>query len=192
MLRGFGEECREGQAPCGGAFAQHLRHVQLNVSAAPAIDLLNEIRRRAGHEKEHRLAAARIERLVRPLRDAFAALFFFAFGLSIDPGEISTVLAPAAAAIVLTLVLTMTAAIAAARINHLDRQAALNIAFSVAARGEFALILVTLAADAGLDTRLAPFVAVHVLVLALVSPILAHRSAAFVRFIPARLLPAAA
>ena len=136
-------------------------------------------------------AAARIERLVRPLRDAFAALFFFAFGLSIDPGEISTVLAPAAAAIVLTLVLTMTAAIAAARINHLDRQAALNIAFSVAARGEFALILVTLAADAGLDTRLAPFVAVHVLVLALVSPILAHRSAAFVRFIPARLLPAA-
>lgn len=135
-------------------------------------------------------AAARIERLVRPLRDAFAALFFFAFGLSIDPGAIGTVIVPALAAIVLTLVLTMTAAIAAARINDLDRQAALNIAFSVAARGEFALILVTLAAGANLDDRLAPFVAIHVLVLALVSPILAHRSSAFVRFIPKRLLPA--
>ena len=135
-------------------------------------------------------AAARIERLVRPLRDAFAALFFFAFGLSIDPGAIGTVIVPALAAIVLTLVLTMTAAIAAARINGLDRQAALNIAFSVAARGEFALILVTLAAGANLDDRLAPFVAIHVLVLALVSPILAHRSAAFVRLVPKRLLPA--
>ena len=68
-------------------------------------------------------------------------------------------------------------------------QAAANIAFSIAARGEFALILVTLAAGADLDERLAPFVAIYVLVLALVSPILAHRSATFVRFIPRRLLP---
>ncbi len=135
-------------------------------------------------------AASRIERLVRPLRDAFAALFFFAFGLSIDPGEIGTVIVPALAAIGLTLVLTMTAALVAARINGLDRQAAVNIGFSVAARGEFALILVTLAADADLDERLAPFVAIHVLVLALVSPILAHRSSAFARFIPRRLVPA--
>lgn len=31
--------------------------------------------------------AHRIERLVFPLRDAFAAAFFFAFGLTIDPGD---------------------------------------------------------------------------------------------------------
>jgi CPA2 family monovalent cation:H+ antiporter-2 len=135
------------------------------------------------------VAAARIERLVRPLRDAFAALFFFAFGLSIDPGAIGTVLVPAVGAIAATLCLSIAAAIGAARINGLDRQAAANIAFSIAARGEFALILVTLAAGADLDERLAPFVAVYVLVLALVSPILAHRSSAFVRFIPERLLP---
>ena len=41
-------------------------------------------------------AARRIQRLVMPLRDAFAALFFFAFGLSIDPGDIGPVIAPAA------------------------------------------------------------------------------------------------
>ena len=33
-------------------------------------------------------AAARIEQLVLPLRDAFAAIFFFAFGLTIDPGDV--------------------------------------------------------------------------------------------------------
>lgn len=120
-------------------------------------------------------AAARIERQVRPLRDAFAALFFFAFGLSIDPGEIGTVLVPAVAAIVTTLILSTLAAIGAARINGLGRQATANIAATVAARGEFALILVTLAAGAGLDPRLGPFVAVYVLVLAVVSPILAAR-----------------
>ncbi len=92
-------------------------------------------------------------------------------------------------AIVLTLVLALAAAVGAARINGLDRLAAANIATSVAARGEFALILVTLAAGAGLDDRLAPFVAVYVLVLAVVSPILAHRSGAVAKLLPARLVP---
>jgi CPA2 family monovalent cation:H+ antiporter-2 len=135
-------------------------------------------------------AAHRIERQVRPLRDAFAALFFFAFGLSIDPGRIGDVIVPAVVAIVITLVLALGAAIGAARINGLDQQAAINIATLVAARGEFALILVTLAAGAGLDDRLGPFVAIYVLVLAVVSPILAHRSDSLARFVPQRLLGA--
>jgi CPA2 family monovalent cation:H+ antiporter-2 len=133
-------------------------------------------------------AARRIERLVLPLRDAFAAIFFFAFGLSIDPSDVGSVAAPAAAAILTSLVLAVVAAIGAARINGLDRLAAANIAFSVVARGEFALILVALATAAGLDERLGPFVAEYVLVLAILSPILASRSEALSRFIPARLL----
>ena len=96
---------------------------------------------------------------------------------------------PAVLAIGLTLVLAAVAAVGAARINHLDRFAAANIATSVAARGEFALILVTLAAEAGLDARLSPFIAIYVLVLALVSPILAQRSRTLARFIPERLVP---
>ena len=66
--------------------------------------------------------------------------------------------------------------------------AAANIAFSVVARGEFALILVALATAAGLDERLTPFVAIYVLVLAVVSPVLASRSTTLSRLIPARLL----
>ena len=34
--------------------------------------------------------AHRVERLVLPLRDLFAAMFFFAFGLSVDPGALTT------------------------------------------------------------------------------------------------------
>lgn len=135
--------------------------------------------------------ASRVKTLVRPLRDAFAALFFFAFGLSIDPGQIGLVVVPAAIAVVLTLLLAMAAAVGTARINGLDRVATANIAASIAARGEFALILVTLAAGAGLDERLAPFVAVYVLALALASPILAQRSELLARLIPRRALAAA-
>lgn len=133
-------------------------------------------------------ARKRIERLVLPLRDAFAALFFFHFGLIIDPGEIGAVVLPAAAAVTTSLVLALLAAFGAARINHLSAEAASNVAFSVVARGEFALILVVLATDAGLDERLAPFVAVYVLTLAIASPLLATRASSLAWIMPKRLL----
>ena len=133
-------------------------------------------------------AKKRIEKLVLPLRDAFAALFFFHFGLLIDPGAIGTVIFPALAAVVTSLLLALVAAVGTARMNELDRLAAANIAFSVVARGEFALILVVLATEAGLDERLAPFVAVYVLALAIASPLLASRSRTLSKLIPNRLL----
>ncbi|HRA82752.1 MAG: cation:proton antiporter [Ilumatobacteraceae bacterium] len=136
------------------------------------------------------IAKQRIERLVLPLRDAFGALFFFHFGLVIDPGEIGKVAVPALAAVCMSLLLAIVAAIGAARLNRLNREAAANIAFSVVARGEFALILAVLATDAGLDQRLTPFVGVYVLTLAVVSPVLSMRSKALSRLIPSRLLPA--
>ena len=135
-------------------------------------------------------AAKRVERLVTPLRDAFAALFFFAFGLSIDPGDIGGVAGPALAAIGVSLVLAGVAGVVSARLNRLDRLAATNIACSVLARGEFALILTALATQAGLDARLTPFVALYVLVLAVASPIMASQSARICRLLPRRWFPA--
>jgi CPA2 family monovalent cation:H+ antiporter-2 len=135
-------------------------------------------------------SARRIQRLVLPLRDAFAALFFFAFGLSIDVNDFDVVLVPASVAVMMSIVLALIAGIGVARINNFDRQAAANIAFTVVARGEFALILVALALDAGLDDRLAPFVALYVLALAVVSPVLASRSTELSRLIPVRIIGA--
>jgi len=53
--------------------------------------------------------APRIRDLVHPLRDAFAAIFFFAFGLAIDPGDVVSVLGPVAVAAGLTIAVNVAA-----------------------------------------------------------------------------------
>lgn len=135
--------------------------------------------------------AQRIERLVLPLRDAFAAAFFFAFGLTIDPGDAADVAGPVAIAVVLSIVLNVTAGVVAARLQGFGRTAAANIGLTILGRGEFSLILATLAAAAGLDGRIGPFVAMYVLVLAVLGPLLAARSQVFARVLPARMFPPA-
>jgi len=133
-------------------------------------------------------AHERIERLVLPLRDAFAALFFFAFGLTIDPGDVGSVALPVAIAVVVSLVLNLAAGIIAARMHGYSRGPAANVGLTVLGRGEFSLILATLAAVAGLDDRIGPFVAGYVLVLALGGPLLAARSEVIARHMPRRLV----
>jgi CPA2 family monovalent cation:H+ antiporter-2 len=130
----------------------------------------------------------RIMHFMHPLRDAFGALFFFAFGLTISPGDVVSVLGPVAAAVVVTFALNIAAGIVAARLRGLDRQGAINIGLTLVSRGEFALVLGTLAAAAGLDRRLGPFVAGYVLFLAILGPLAAMRSRAFVPLVPARLV----
>ena len=133
-------------------------------------------------------AAPRIEHLVLPLRDAFGAVFFFAFGLTIDPADIMGVVGPVAVAAALSLVLNVAAGIFAARIQGFGRPEAANAGLTLLGRGEFSLILATLAAAAGLDARIGPFVALYVVVLAVASPLLASRSQSLARLLPSRML----
>ncbi|OXM73700.1 MULTISPECIES: cation:proton antiporter [Amycolatopsis] len=130
--------------------------------------------------------APRIHKLVLPLRDAFGALFFFIFGLSIDPGAVGTVVVPVLIAVALTLVLNLAAGAIAAKLHSFDGQAGLNIGLTVLTRGEFSLVLATLAAAAGLDSRVAPFVAGYVLLLAIIGPLAVLRSASLARLFRAR------
>jgi CPA2 family monovalent cation:H+ antiporter-2 len=135
----------------------------------------------------------RIRELVHPLRDAFAAIFFFAFGLAIDPGDIASVAGPVAAAAALTVVMNVVAGLCVARVYRYGSEPAAEIATTLVARGEFALILAAMAAGAGLDGRLAPFIAGYVLVLAVLGPIAAARAHVLARGLraAARLLPGA-
>ncbi|MEU3975083.1 cation:proton antiporter [Streptomyces bacillaris] len=126
----------------------------------------------------------RILKLVHPLRDAFGAIFFFAFGLSIDPGDLPSVFWPVVAAVVLTLAMNVAAGLAASRVYDFGTQATANIATTLVARGEFALILATMAAAAGLDKRLSPFIAGYVLLLAVLAPLAAGRSHWLARILP--------
>lgn len=126
----------------------------------------------------------RIMKLVHPLRDAFGAIFFFAFGLSINPGDLPVVLWPVLAAVALTLVMNVAAGIAAARVYRFGPGPAANIATTLLARGEFALILATMAAAAGLDDRLSPFIAGYVLLLAVLGPLAAGQAHWLARILP--------
>ncbi|MFI8856500.1 cation:proton antiporter [Streptomyces prasinus] len=120
--------------------------------------------------------APRIRTLVHPLRDAFAAIFFFAFGLAIDPGDIASVAGPVAVAVALTLAMNLTAGLLVARLYRYGVDIAADIATTLVSRGEFALILAAMATGAGLDDRLTPFIAGYVLVLAVLGPVLAKQS----------------
>jgi CPA2 family monovalent cation:H+ antiporter-2 len=115
-------------------------------------------------------------------------VFFFAFGLTIDPDDAGSVAGAVVVAVLLSIVLNAAAGIIAARLQGFNRTAAANIGFTILGRGEFSLILASLAATAGLDARIGPFVALYVLVLAIVGPLLAARTGVLARFIPANLV----
>jgi CPA2 family monovalent cation:H+ antiporter-2 len=128
--------------------------------------------------------AERVERVVLPLRDAFAALFFVAFGFAVDLGALGSVVVPALVAVLLTVVLNLVAGVVAARMYRLNQRSAANMGTTLLSRGEFSLILASLGVAAGLDGRVGPFIALYVLILAVVSPLAATNA----RFI-ARVLP---
>jgi monovalent cation:H+ antiporter-2, CPA2 family len=134
-------------------------------------------------------AGPRIQTLVHPLRDAFAALFFFTFGLSIDPGDVVSVIGAVLVAAVLTVIGNVAAGILSARIYGFGPDEAAFAGLTVLARGEFALVLAALAAAAGLDPRITAFVAGYVLLLAVLGPLAAARSDLLARMLPARMLP---
>ncbi|GAB6934600.1 K(+)/H(+) antiporter subunit KhtU [Calditerricola yamamurae] len=124
-------------------------------------------------ETEHR---KRIEHLILPLREVFGAMFFFSFGLSIDPRTLGGAVLPALGAVLLTLVGNFTAGMLAGRSAGLSPKAAANIGLTIVARGEFSIILANLGKSAGLLSILQPFAALYVLILAVFGPLLAKES----------------
>ena len=131
--------------------------------------------------------AQRVERLIIPLRDTFAAIFFFWFGLTIAPSDMGQIVAPVAIAVAVTLAFNIVAGVVAARIYGYGPAAASNAALMLVSRGEFELILASLAVAAGLDRRVAPFAALYVLVLSILSPLLSARSSVLAGCLPRRL-----
>jgi CPA2 family monovalent cation:H+ antiporter-2 len=118
----------------------------------------------------------RIEQFALPLRDVFAAFFFLNFGLALDPSTFGSVLTPVIVAVVMTLVINTLGGQLIAWINKLTPAEGFNASAMLQTRGEFVLILATLAAGAGLDPRLTPFAGLYVLIMAVIGPVLAANS----------------
>jgi len=119
---------------------------------------------------------SRIEGLALPLRDVFGAFFFLNFGLALNVLAFGDVLWQVAVAVVMTLVVNTAGGQLIAWLNKLTPAEGLNVSAMLTNRGEFALILATLAAAAGLDPRLTPFAGLYVLVMAIIGPIIAVNS----------------
>jgi monovalent cation:H+ antiporter-2, CPA2 family len=115
----------------------------------------------------------RVEHLVLPIRDVFGAIFFFVFGVSIQPDLIVDILGPILIAVAVSLAVNLIAGLIVARRAELSRRAGFRVGLTVLARGEFSLILAALATAAGLDSRVSAFIAGYVLVLSLLAPVLA-------------------
>jgi CPA2 family monovalent cation:H+ antiporter-2 len=116
-------------------------------------------------------ARAEIEERFFSFRDLFAALFFFAFGLTIDAATFSSVGWFVAAAVGLTIVGKLGAGYAAGRVGGFTQRQSLNAGSALIAHGEFTIILaqigaanVALAASDRAD--LAAFAGLYVLITA--------------------------
>ena len=124
-------------------------------------------------ETEHR---DRIEHLVVPFRDFFGAIFFFSFGLSIDPSTLADAIWLALGAALLTIISNFVAGMISGRKAGLSHKASSNIGLTIMARGEFSIIVANLGVAAGLNPILTPFTALYVLILAISGPFMAKES----------------
>jgi len=120
--------------------------------------------------------AERMERLVVPFRDFFGAIFFFSFGLSIDPFSLGGAAWLAVGAALLSIFSVIVAGMVVGRRAKLSGVGSLNLSFTLLARGEFSIIIAALAQAGGLLGILQPFAALYVLILAGASPLLAKES----------------
>jgi len=124
-------------------------------------------------ETEH---SERMEKLVVPFRDFFGAIFFFSFGLSIDPFTLGGAVWLAVGAALLSLIGVTISGLIVGKRNGLSPVGSLNTGFTLLARGEFSIIIVNLALAGSLMPVLQPFAALYVLILASVSPLLAKET----------------
>ena len=113
----------------------------------------------------------RIERLIKPVRDLFVAVFFFSIGLSVGLDSLYAQWELLFAAVPLTILASMLSGVLSGWAYGLADRQALRVGFGIVARGEFSLVLAALATTVGggaLDTVIPEFAVGYVLVMSVV------------------------
>jgi len=118
--------------------------------------------------------AEQSHRLFAPLRDLFAATFFFFFGLQIDPATLPRVIPVAVALGLATAFTKVLTGYWAALKAGMERQARIRAGAALVARGEFSIVIAGL--GSGIEPQLGALSAAYVLFLAILGPILARAS----------------
>ncbi|GAA1799345.1 cation:proton antiporter [Actinomadura chokoriensis] len=114
------------------------------------------------------------QKLLTPLRDLFAAVFFVFFGLRTDPGDLPPVLGVAALLAAAGIFTKMATGWIAARRAGVATTGRLRAGAALIPRGEFNIVIAGLAVSAGTNPRLGPLAAAYVLILAVAGPVLAR------------------
>ena len=124
-------------------------------------------------ETEH---SGRLERLVVPFRDFFGGVFFFSFGLTVDPFSLCGAVWLAIGAAILSLFGVVLAGQLAGRSAGLSGPTSFTVGLTLLGRGEFSIIVAKLAQTGGMLPLIQPFAALYVLILATFAPLLAKES----------------
>lgn len=111
-------------------------------------------------------------KLLTPLRDLFAAVFFVFFGLSTNPAEIPPVLLPAALLAVVTVLTKIATGWYAARRAGIGSRGRWRAGGTLVARGEFSIVIAGLAVAT--EPRIGPIATAYVLILVIVGPLTAR------------------
>jgi CPA2 family monovalent cation:H+ antiporter-2 len=118
------------------------------------------------------VTATNATRVLEPLRDVFAAMFFFVFGLNTDPTAIPPVLGIALALAVTSAATKYATGWWAAKQHRIGPLGRARAGTALIARGEFSIVIAGLAVASGaVDEQLAPLAATYVLLLAVIGPI---------------------
>lgn len=114
-------------------------------------------------------------RILEPLRDLFAAIFFVAFGLNTDPSSIPPVLGWALVLAVITAATKMATGIWAAKRAGIARPGRFRAGAALIARGEFSIVIAGLAVASGVvPDELAALATAYVLLMAILGPLAAR------------------
>jgi CPA2 family monovalent cation:H+ antiporter-2 len=115
-------------------------------------------------------AERRSMKLITPLRDLFAAIFFLFFSFQIDPSDLVDVLGPAIGLAAVTACTKIGAGWYAAQRTGAGRKGRLRAGATLIARGEFSIVIAALGADLADGPALGALVAAYVLICAIVGP----------------------
>jgi len=116
--------------------------------------------------------AERSRLIIAPLRDLFAAIFFFFFGLQVDPATLLPALPTAVGLGIISAATKVSTGYWAARRAGVDQRGRVRAGMALVARGEFSIIIAGL--GAGLEPQIGPLSAGYVLFLAVLGPVLAR------------------
>ena len=114
--------------------------------------------------------AEQSHRVIGPLRDLFAAFFFFFFGLDIDPASLIPVLPLAVGLGLVTGVTKIVTGYWAAYRAGIGRRGCIRAGAELVARGEFSIVIAGI--GAALEPGIGPLAAAYVLLMAIAGPVL--------------------